>query len=381
MAKDYYQIIGVERSAAKAEIKKAFRRLAKQYHPDVCDEPDAEERFKVISEAYEVLSDDTKRADYDTGGSEKEMFKNGFDWNDFTKYDDIRDIFGAYASPSEVYTHRKRYQGPQMGRDTIHPVAISLQEAFRGTSRPIDVPNIATCTTCKGTGGMPGTSTDICPVCGGLGQVKQIETRGMTRHMGIQSCSRCLGSGKVTGKPCKDCDGTGKITSTKTINVKVPPGVSDGATLRVPGEGSDGILGGRRGDLYVRVQIVPDERFEREGDDLITEAYISFTQAALGGTIEAETVDERVKVDVPPGTQTSTLLKLKGKGLPHVDKSGRGDVYVRVIVRTPGNLSPRHRELLQQLEKDGGEAAVPPDRSPKDDGKGVFKRFKFFKND
>jgi len=380
MAKDYYQIIGVERDATKAEIKKAFRRLAKQYHPDVCDEHDAEERFKVISEAYEVLSDDSKRADYNTSGGEKEMFKEGFDWNDFTKYDDIRDIFGAYASPSEVYTHRKRYQGPQMGRDIVYPVAVSLQEAFRGTLRPVEVQTITACATCKGTGGMPGSGTELCPVCGGLGQIKQIENRGMTRHMGIQACSRCLGSGKVTGKACKDCDGKGKVTGTKTINVKVPAGVSDGATLRVPGEGADGILGGRRGDLYVRVQIVPDERFEREGDDLITEAYISFTQAALGGTIEAETVEERVKLEVPPGTQTHTMLKLKGKGLPHVDGSGRGDMYVRVVVRTPESLTPRQKELLLQMERDGGEAAVPPDGSPKD-GKRGFKRFKFFKKD
>jgi len=308
------------------------------------------------------------------------MFKDGFDWNDFTKYDDIRDIFGAYASPSEVYTHRKRYQGPQMGRDIVYPVAISLPEAFKGTSRPVDVLTITVCATCGGTGGMPGSGTERCPVCGGLGQIKQIETRGMTRHMGIQSCSRCLGSGKVTGKPCKDCDGSGKVKGTKTITVKVPAGVADGSTLRVPGEGADGILGGRRGDLYVRVQIVPDERFEREGDDLITEAYVSFTQAALGGTIEAETVEEKVKVEVPPGTQTHTMLKLKGKGLPHVDRSGRGDIYVRVIVRTPEGLTPRQKELLQQMEKDGGEAAVPPDRSPKDE-KGVFKRFKFFKKD
>jgi len=380
MAKDYYQIIGVVRSATKAEIKKAFRRLAKQYHPDVCDEPDAEERFKVISEAYEVLADDIKRADYDTSGGEKELFKEGFNWNDFTKFDDIRDIFGAYASPSEVYTHRKRYQGPQMGRDIVHPVAISLQEAFKGTSRPVEVQTITACATCKGTGGMPGSGTERCPVCGGLGQIKQIENRGMTRHMGIQSCSRCLGSGKVTGKSCKDCDGTGKVTGTKTINVKVPAGVSDGATLRVPGEGADGILGGRRGDLYVRVQILPDERFARDGDDLITEAYISFTQAGLGGTIEAEIVEERVKVEVLPGTQTHTMLKLKGKGLPHVDGSGRGDMYVRVVVRTPERLTARQRELLQQMEKDGGEAAVPPDQSPKDKKSG-FKRFKFFQKD
>jgi len=378
MAKDYYQIVGVERTATRSDIKKAFRRLAKQYHPDVCDEPDAEERFKVISEAYEILSDDLKRADYDASGGEREMFKEGFNWNDFTKYDDVRDIFGAYTSPSDVYAHRKRYQGPQMGRDMVYPIAISLQEAFKGTSRPLEAPNIVACATCNGTGGMPGTGTETCPVCGGLGQIKQIENRGMSRHMSIQSCSRCIGSGKVTGKQCKDCNGAGKVTGTKTIQVKVPAGVSDGSTLRLPGEGADGILGGRRGDIYVRVQIVPDPRFEREGDDLITETYVSFTQAALGGTVDADTIEEQVKVDVPAGTQTHTLLKLKGKGLPHLDKSGRGDMYVRVIVKTPDNLTPKQKELLRQMEHDGGEAAIPPDRSPKDDGQG-FKRFKFFK--
>jgi molecular chaperone DnaJ len=379
MAKNYYQIIGVERDASLTEIKRAFRRLAHQYHPDVCDEPDAEEKFKIISEAYEVLADDTKRADYDMSGGAKEMYKDGFDWNDFTKYDDIRDIFGAYATPSEIYTHRKRYQGPQMGRDLVYPVAISLKEAFKGTSRPVEIPDIVSCTTCKGTGGMPGTGTQTCPVCGGLGQVKQIENRGMSRHMAIQACMRCLGKGTITGKPCKDCDGSGKVSGSKTIEVKIPAGVTDGTTLRLPGQGADGLMGGRRGDVYVKVQIVPDERFEREGDDLVIDVYISYTQAALGGSIEVETVEEKVKLEIPSGTQTHTMLKLKGKGLPHVNKEGRGDIYVRVVIRTPQDLTPKQKELLQQMEKDGGEATVPPEGSPKKDGKRGFKRFKFFK--
>jgi molecular chaperone DnaJ len=212
----------------------------------------------------------------------------------------------------------------------------------------------------------------MCPVCRGLGQVKQISTRGIHRHVTIQSCIRCYGRGKITGKPCNDCHGRGKISSVRKLNVKIPAGVTDGTSLRVPNEGEEGILGGRRGDLYVRVMVTPDPRFEREGSDLTTQAYISFVQAALGGTVEVETLGgSRAKVSVPPGTQTHTLLRLKSKGMPRMSRSGKGDLLVRVVVMTPEKLTQRQKELLVEMAKEGGEMAEVPTGGKK----GFFKRF------
>jgi molecular chaperone DnaJ len=372
MAKDYYITLGVERTATKAEVKKAFRRLAKQYHPDIDDSEDAEERFKELSEAYEVLADDTKRADYDASGSTKEMFEHGFDWNDFTRYEDIRDIFGGYSSPSEMYWGHRHYNAPRKGKDIKKKVAITLEEAMRGTSRLVEVPLINECTTCHGSGAFPGTGIEMCPVCRGLGQVKQIGTRGYSRHVTIQSCIRCYGKGKITGTPCTDCHGRGRISTVRNLNVKIPPGVTEGTTLRVPDEGEEGVLGGRRGDLYVQVDMAPDPRFEREGSDLVSQVYISFVQATLGGTIVVEGIDEKVSIQVPPGTQTHTLLKVKGKGMPRLDRGGRGDLLVRAVVRVPESLTERQRELLLEMAKEGGELAETNDTG--DERKGLFKR-------
>jgi molecular chaperone DnaJ len=374
MPKDYYELLGVEKGATKADIKKAFRKLAKRYHPDINDAEDAEDRFKELSEAYEVLSDDIKRGEYDASGETKDMYEEGFDWNDFTKYDDIRDIFGGYSSPSEMYWGHRRYHGPRMGKDIKKVVAISLEEALKGSSRMVEVPLIMECATCHGSGAFPGTGVEICPVCRGLGQVKQISTRGYSRYVTAQSCIRCLGKGKITGTPCKDCHGRGKISTVRKLNVRIPAGVTDGTTLRVPDEGEEGVLGGRRGDLYVQVQVTPDPRFEREGSDLVATSHISFTQATLGGTIEVEGIDERVKVTVPPSTQTHTLLRVKGKGMPRLDRSGRGDLLVRVVLRTPEKITQRQRELLQELAKEGGEMSEVQGKGKKGIFKKMFKR-------
>lgn len=380
MDKDYYLIIGVDRKATKAEVKKAFRRLAKKYHPDINDADDAEDRFKEISEAYEVLSDEDKRREYDHSDGAKDMYETGFDWNDFTKFSDVEDIFGAYTSPHEVYHGRAGYRAPQMGKDKLQDVFLTLEEAYKGTAKAVDVPTITECNSCHGSGAFPGTGVEMCPVCRGLGQVKQVSTRGYHRHVTIQSCMRCYGKGKIMGTPCDVCHGRGKISSEKRIDVKIPPGVHEGTSMRIPGEGQEGILGGRRGDLYVKVRVTPDERFEREGSDLITQANISFTQAALGGSVEVDTLNGRAKVAVPPGTQTHTLLRLKGKGMPRMEMPGNGDLLVRVVVRTPEKLRSRQRALFEEIAKDGGDAAVASD-DVEGEKKGLFKRFKFFKKD
>jgi molecular chaperone DnaJ len=267
-----------------------------------------------------------------------------------------------------------------MGKDKLQDIFITLEEAYTGTTRTVDVPTVTECNSCRGSGAFPGTGVEMCPVCRGLGQVKQVSTRGYSRHVTIQSCMRCYGKGKIMGTPCDVCHGRGKVSSEKKINIKVPPGVHEGTSLRVPGEGHEGVLGGRRGDLYVKIRISTDDRFEREGSDLITVANISFTQAALGGSVEVDTLNGRAKVSIPPGTQTHTFLRLKGKGMPRMEMPGTGDLLVRVIVRTPEKLSIKQKALFEEIAKDGGEAAVAPG-SVNGSKKGLFKKFKFFKKD
>jgi molecular chaperone DnaJ len=372
-AKNYYNTLGVPRTATRDEIKTAFRRLVRNFHPDVSEEVDAEARFKEVLEAYEVLADEEKRANYDLHG----QTPDGFTYDDFTREEDASDIFGdgwfrKVKTPQPDW--RRPYDGPIVGEPMKQGLVVTLEEAMTGTVRSVEVPQITECTICHGSGASPGTGVDVCPVCRGLGQIKQVHGRGYSRYVAPQSCPRCQGTGKVVRQVCEVCHGKGKIYGSRIINVNIPPGVSSGTNLRLAGEGKEGIRGGRRGDLYVMVTVAPHDHFERDGDDLHSKAKISMVQAVLGGNVEVNTLNGRARLTVPPGTQNGSYLRIQGFGMPRIGGSGNGDLLVEVSVIMPDNLTPRQRELLKEFAVERGEA---PDQTGPVESK-PRKKFKFF---
>ncbi|HEX54643.1 MAG: molecular chaperone DnaJ [Candidatus Altiarchaeales archaeon] len=359
MAKrDYYEILGVDRDATPEEIKRAYRRLAKKYHPDVCKDPDAEEKFKEISEAYEVLIDPEKRANYDRFGhsSTREFFgKEGFDWSDFTHFHDIADLFERDFFGRDIFEiffgSRGRRPGPRRGDDLRCDVEISLEDAATGVEKEISVFRTETCDLCNGSGARSSNDVRTCPDCNGTGQ-KRSEKKTIFGHfVSVTTCSRCGGSGKIITALCPRCNGSGSIKRTRRIRVRVPAGVDDGHTLRIRGEGESGIRGGPPGDLYVVVHVKPHEVFERRGDDIFTEIPITFSQAALGTEIEVPTLMSKARIRIPAGTDSGTVFRLKGEGMPRLGRRGRGDEYVRVKVVTPKRLTRRERELFEELAR------------------------------
>lgn len=360
MAKrDYYEILGVDKNASAEEIKKAYRKLAMQYHPDKNPEnkKEAEERFKEISEAYEVLSDPNKRGQYDRFGHEgmSDIFgRGGFTWSDFTHYSDIEDIFGSFfgASPfgglfEGLFGGRTRHK-PSRGTDLRYDIEIDLKEAAFGCEKKIEIPRQEACSICGGSGSKPGTSKRTCSTCEGSGQVRY--SQGFFSV--VRTCERCRGEGAVIETPCDECQGRGLVQKTRTIQVKIPAGVESGSRLRVTGEGGAALYGGSPGDLYVVIFIKPDERFIREGNDILSELPISFFQATLGAEVEVETLDDsKIKMKIPAGTQTHKIFRLRGRGIVNLHGYGRGDHLVRVIVQTPTHLSEKEKELLRELER------------------------------
>jgi molecular chaperone DnaJ len=377
---DYYKTLGVPRDAPKDEIKRAYRRLAKKYHPDLNkDDPKAaEEQFKRVSEAYEVLADDEKRRIYDQYGEDglrqKVWGGEGFDWSRFTHYGDIEDIFGRDLFESffgrggfggslfeEVFGGPRRRRGPSPGRDLRIGVDVTLEEVARGTRKPITLHHPVACTACKGTGAEGGRLA-TCSTCSGRGQVSSSQRRGSSQFITITSCPACRGRGQWPETPCRSCAGRGSVADSRTLTVDIPPGAPDGLLLRVPGRGEAGASGAPAGDLYVVVQVRQDTTFHREGDDVLIELPIPFAHAALGAQVEVPTVDGPTRLRIPPGTQTHTLLRLRGKGLPRFRGSGRGDQLVRVVVTTPTRLSPEERRLLERLRELAGEGVPRSNR-------------------
>ncbi|MDI6639706.1 MAG: molecular chaperone DnaJ [Methanocellales archaeon] len=363
MKRDYYDVLGVDRNASQEEIKKAYRRLAKKYHPDVNpDKKAAEENFKEISEAYEVLADPSKRANYDMFGhaAVRDIFgRGGFSWRDFTHFGDIEDLFGRDFFGRDIFDmffgpRRERY-GPIRGADLRYDLDMTLEDVAFGTTKEVEVPRMVTCDACNGSGARPG-GVKTCPSCNGTGQIRQSRRTAFGMFTSITTCNRCHGGGEVIEAPCPTCHGAGKVHRTRKISVKIPPGVDTGSRLRIAGEGEPGIRGGPAGDLYVVVHVQEHEVFMRDGDDVICEIPISFTQAALGTEIEVPTLEDKTKMKIPAGTQTGTLFRLKGMGIPHLRGRGRGDQHVKVIVKTPTKLSKKQRELLLELEKAGEES-------------------------
>ncbi|GGJ08762.1 molecular chaperone DnaJ [Halopseudomonas pertucinogena] len=345
MAKrDYYEVLGVERGASEAELKKAYRRLAMKYHPDRNpDDKEAEEKFKEANEAYEILTDANKRAAYDQyghAGVDPNMGAGagGFGGGNFS--DIFGDVFGDIFGGG-----RGGRSSVQRGSDLRYTLELDLEEAVRGTTVTIKVPTLVGCKTCDGSGAKKGTSPTTCTTCGGHGQVRMQQGFFAVQ----QTCPRCHGTGQMITDPCRDCHGQGRVEEHKTLSVKVPPGVDSGDRIRLAGEGEAGVNGGPTGDLYVVVSVREHKIFQRDGKNLYCEVPISFADAALGGELEVPTLDGRVKLKIPEGTQTGKLFRLRGKGVVPVRGGAPGDLLCRVVLETPVNLTRRQRELLGEL--------------------------------
>ena len=335
--RDYYEVLGVSREATQDDIKKAYRRLAHQYHPDKNPgDKEAEERFKEIGEAYEILSNPEKRGAYNRFGpggprGGVEGFGSVFD-------DLFEGFFGGGAR-----TRSAAYRGA----DLRYNLEIAFEEAVEGGQREIAIPRPETCATCKGTGAKPGTRPTTCRACRGSGQVRY--SQGFLTIS--QPCGRCGGEGSVLESPCGTCRGQGQVRAERTVSVKIPPGVETGTRLKITGEGEAGIRGGPSGDLYVVLTVLEHPLFARQGDDLICEIPISFIQAALGAEVEIPTLSGRARIKIPSGTQSGTEFRIRGKGVPNVRGYGRGDLVVRVLVEVPTRLTAKQRELLEEYAR------------------------------
>ncbi|MGZ7040670.1 MAG: molecular chaperone DnaJ [Thermoanaerobaculia bacterium] len=355
--RDYYEVLGIQKGAALEDIKKAYRKLALKYHPDKNPgNAQAEEKFKEAAEAYGVLSDEEKRASYDRYGHQGVGGMGGFDPNQFADFGDILgDLFGFGDFFGAT---RKRNTRPARGNDLRFDLELEFMDAAFGKEVSLNVPRTVTCSTCSGSGAKAGTQPVTCTACGGKGQIRY--SQGFFAV--ARTCPQCGGAGRVIKDPCPACSGAGRIREEKTISVKVPAGVDDGSRLRVAGEGEAGYNGGPSGDLYVFLSVAAHPKFTRRDYDIHSDQSIGFTQAALGGEANVETIDGHESLRVPAGTQPGQVFRLRGKGVHFLDGSGRGDHYVHVTVRVPTTLTDEQRTLLQQLAASEGLETPEPKR-------------------
>ena len=349
--RDYYEVLGVEKSASDADIKSAYRKLAMKYHPDrnPADKA-AEEKFKEAAEAYAVLADSSKRSLYDRfghAGVSSAGGPGGFDPSVFTGFEDILGGLGDIFGFGDIFGGGRRRGGPQRGADLRYDLEITFEEAASGTETAIQIPRQETCGTCHGSGAAPGSSPTTCPQCRGQGQVRF--QQGFFTV--ARTCPQCRGAGRIVTKPCHTCRGEGRVTKERKITVKIPAGIATGQQLRLQGEGEGGVAGGPAGNLYVVIQVQEHEFFRRDGTSLFCEIPVNFTTLALGGEISVPTLDGTEKVKVPEGTPTGTTLRLRGKGMPDVSGRGRGDLFATVQVHTPKKLTKEQRHILEQLAK------------------------------
>jgi len=343
---DYYEVLGLPRNASDEEIKKTFRRLAKLYHPDRNREPGAEDKFKEINEAYQVLSDPEKRSRYDRYG--RVDVAEGFPDFGFGGLGDIfESFFGGFNTPFG----RTAQRVPQRGESLQSHLTLSFNEAVFGCSKEVEIQRIEFCPLCHGIGSEPGTNPETCPDCRGTGQVKRVEQSIFGRFTHITTCSRCGGSGAVISNPCSQCKGKGRIKVKRKVMVKIPAGVDDRQRLRLDGEGSAGVHGGPPGDIYITFSVKPHNLFHRDGSDILYELPINFAQAALGDEIRVASLDGRVDLKIPSGTQNGKTFRLKGKGIPYIDGKGRGDLLVKVAIITPQHLDKNQHHLFEELAK------------------------------
>jgi len=346
MAKrDYYEVLGVDAKASQDDIKKAYRQLALKFHPDRNPgNTEAEENFKEAAEAYEVLRDPQKRNIYDQFGHA------GLEGTGFTGFGGFDDIFSAFGDIFEDFfgfgnRRRGSRTAARPGADLLYDLRLSFHEGVFGTEKEIEIPTSATCESCEGTAREPGTEDESCPVCRGQGQI--LQSQGFFRIS--TTCHRCGGQGRIITDPCRSCNGTGRQKVTYKVLVKVPAGVDTGVRLRIPNKGESGYLGGPPGDLYVRLHVAPHEFFEREGHNLYCHIPISMVQAAIGDTMEIQTLDSSRTVKIPPGTQSGDVIRLRGEGVPGLRGSGRGDLFIDIRVKTPVNLNDRQKEILREF--------------------------------
>jgi molecular chaperone DnaJ len=364
--RDYYEVLGVKKDATADEIKKAYRKVTKENHPDLHPgDKAAEERFKEANEAYEVLSDEEKRKKYDQFGHAAfdpnagfggggfggfEGFSGGFgDFSDI--FSSFGDIFGFGGGGSQT----RNPNAPRRGDNIRTQLNISFEEAAFGCEKELNIPRIEPCTDCKGTGCAPGTTPEVCPDCNGTGQVRTTQRTPFGMAQTMSACPKCRGSGKIIHQPCKTCRGMGSVRRAKKMTVKVPAGIDDGQTISRQGAGNAGANGGPAGDLLITVIVRPHAVFERDGTSILMEQEISFTQAALGAEVEVPTLDGKVKLTIPEGTQPGAVFRLKGKGVPYLRGSGRGDQFVSVNVKVPKNLTGAQKEALRAFADTMGE--------------------------
>lgn len=366
--RDYYEVLGVDKGASKEEIKKAYRKLARKYHPDVNKEANAADKFKEAKEAYEVLGNEQKRAQYDQFGHAGPQ-NQGFDGfggsQDFGGgFGDIFDMFFGGGGRS------RDPNAPQQGADLQYTMVLDFEEAIFGKETDITIPKEETCDTCSGSGAKPGTKAKTCSHCGGSGQLNMEQNTPFGKVVNRRVCNYCSGSGKIIPDKCNTCGGTGKVKKRKTIHITIPAGIDEGQQIRVSGKGESGVNGGPPGDLFVVVQVKPHDFFQREGDHIFCELPLTFAQAALGDEIEVPTVHGKVKLKIPAGTQTGKTFRMKGKGAPNVRGYGHGDQHIKVKVMTPTKLSERQKELLREFNEIGGHDATD------EQGSSLFDRFK-----
>jgi molecular chaperone DnaJ len=375
--RDYYEILGVDRTAKDADIKSAYRKLALQYHPDRNPgNKTAEEKFKACAEAYAVLADPEKRAAYDRFGHAGVSSAGGagFDPSVFADFGDLADILGSMFGFGDIFGGgTRRRGGPQRGADLRYDLEISFEEAARGTETAIQIPRQENCDTCGGSGAAPGTAPSVCSQCRGQGQVRF--QQGFFTV--ARTCPQCRGTGRTVSKPCHTCRGAGRVTTERKITVKIPAGIATGQQLRLQGEGEAGNSGGPPGSLYVVVHVQEHEFFRRDGLNLFCEIPVNFTTLALGGQIQVPTLDGMEEVRVAEGTQTGTTLRLRGKGLPDVNGRGRGELFATVQVQTPRKLGKEQRQLIEQLAKAlPKEKFEPRPREEVTDERNLFDRVK-----
>ena len=363
--RDYYDVLGVGKDASKEEIKKSYRKLARQYHPDVNKEADSADKFKEAKEAYEVLGDEQKRGQYDQfghSGPQSQGFGGGA--QDFSGFGDIFDMFFSGGG------RRRDPNAPQQGADLQYTMAMGFEEAIFGKETDINIPKEETCDTCSGSGAKPGKKVNTCSHCHGSGQLNTEQNTPFGRVVNKRVCHYCNGTGKIIPEKCSTCGGSGKVQKDKKIHISIPAGIDEGQQIRVPGKGAAGANGGPSGDLFVVIQIRPHEFFEREGDHIYCELPLTYAQAALGDEMEVPTVHGKVMLKIPAGTQTGKTFRLKGKGAPNVRGYGQGDQHIRVQLITPTKLSDQQKDLLREFNDIEGNKSIG-----EQDGS-FFQRFK-----
>jgi molecular chaperone DnaJ len=357
--RDYYEVLGVARNASAEQVKKAYRKLARQYHPDVNKSDDAEERFKEINEAYEVLNNDQKRAAYDRfGHAGVQGGASGGSYSGFGGFG-FEDIFDEFFSGFGMGSRRRGRRGPLRGADLQYDLTVTFEEAAFGAEKEIEVMRHETCPRCQGGGAEPGTQPMRCPQCNGTGEVRQVQQSILGSFVNVSTCPRCRGEGEIITSPCSECRGQKVVQVPRTLSVKIPPGVDDGMRIRLPGEGEPGTHGGPPGNLYIAIAVEPHPFFRRRDSNVLMELNINVAQAALGDEITVPSLDGDVTLKIPPGTQSGKVFRLRGKGVPRLRCNGRGDQLVVIQVSVPTSLTDEQVALFKTLGKTLGKEVIP----------------------